>query len=264
MVHKSIFEDKMEMAFLYMRDIILKASEIGTRGTMVRLWGLNPQIARVLQFGHDNNIMTSRILEDYKEVYPEVESINSPNSFFENRNEILMSNKYKYYIDNNDMKNNDFDDIDSSSSKSNCNNNFNNNNRISNNNGNNNGNNYNGDVLSGKFFSNPKILPAQYPLLKSREYQKQGIFKRKEEFMYRVCRKLRTKYFSLGGRVWNSKNRWRHIGGLSVVKFGISQLFIDPQKAFEYTQRHKRYSEFHGSKDQKMKIDKEIQNTIRK
>jgi hypothetical protein len=197
MIHKSIFEDNMDMAFLYVRDITLKVSEISTRGIVTRLWGLNPRIARVLQFGHDNNIITARILEDYKEVNPEVESINSPNSFFENRNKILMVNKYKSHIDNNDMENNDFNDIDSFSSITSCNNNFNNNNKKSNNN--NNGNNYNRDVLSGKFFSNPKILPAQYPLLKSQEYQRQGIFKRKEELMRRVRRELSTKYFPLGG-----------------------------------------------------------------
>jgi hypothetical protein len=76
--------------------------------------------------------------------------------------------------------------------------------------------------LSGGVFKIIYYFPAQYPLLKSREYQ----------------------YLK----------EWKSL---------CAEFFVNPQKAFNYMQRHKRYSEFHGSKDQKLKIDIEIQNMIR-
>jgi hypothetical protein len=118
---------------------------------MIKLWGLNSRIARVLQFGHDNIIITSKILEDYKESNSEDESINSPISFSENQNESFIANKHRDYIDDNDTEDNDFDDIDSFSSNNSGNNNLNNNNKSninSNNSNNNNSNNNNRKVLN--------------------------------------------------------------------------------------------------------------------
>jgi hypothetical protein len=46
---------------------------------------------------------------------------------------------------------------------------------------------------NGQVFSNPKILPAHYPMFKSQGYQRQGLHKFKEILMRRVCREILTR-----------------------------------------------------------------------
>jgi hypothetical protein len=81
---RAILGERPDIAHTYIRDIILKAAEIGTRGSMQRLYVQNPSIAAVLNYAHENKVLTGRMLEEYKKFKPVYENTHPFASTFGN------------------------------------------------------------------------------------------------------------------------------------------------------------------------------------
>jgi hypothetical protein len=43
---------------------LFKAADIGTRGTMMRIYAQNPQVATVINYSHSNSILNPAIIAD--------------------------------------------------------------------------------------------------------------------------------------------------------------------------------------------------------
>jgi hypothetical protein len=99
-VQRAVLAGQPQITHTYIRDIILKASEIGSKGTMMRLWNQNPQIAQVLQYSHENKVLTGRMLEEYKKfkpayknAHPFAQSFSNPQNGFALANFLDLKNE---------------------------------------------------------------------------------------------------------------------------------------------------------------------------
>jgi hypothetical protein len=72
--HQALLNGSIPSATLYLRDILLKVAEIGTQGTMTRIYAQNPQIASVINYSHSNKVLTPAILQEYKKLKPMYEN----------------------------------------------------------------------------------------------------------------------------------------------------------------------------------------------
>jgi hypothetical protein len=63
---KAFLGGRNDIGFTYLRDVVYKAADIATRGSMTRLWAANPQMAAVLNYSHQNNVITPKMIEEFK------------------------------------------------------------------------------------------------------------------------------------------------------------------------------------------------------
>jgi hypothetical protein len=75
--HQAVLNGDAAAVTVFIRDIVLKAAEIGTQGTFQRIYAINPHIAIVLNFACNPRVLTPAIMKEYKSYKPLYDNVPS-------------------------------------------------------------------------------------------------------------------------------------------------------------------------------------------
>jgi hypothetical protein len=81
--------------------------------------------------------------------------------------------------------------------------------------------------------------------------------------MDRVHKVFPKTYYQRGGRLIKYLWRWKKIGGLSCVGYGITANYIDKPKAFYYFAKHKKWNEYHETPKMQAEYDKIVGDWVK-